>query len=85
MMYWISLASLCMSIAAFILFVITILAPKTFGAGGRDIRQQTDDPLSKTIEAMAKLAEALSKSGPPALTIFAAVVFMIISLVAARG
>ena len=85
MMYWIWLASLWMSIIAFALFILTILKPKTYGGGDRDLRPQADDPLSKIVEAMAKLAEALSKSGPPALTIFAAVIFMTISLIAARG
>lgn len=87
MTYWIWLASLLMSIISFLLFVLALYGPKPRSAGDFGAARQEGElePMAKLVEAVTKLLEGLNKSTPPALAIFASMVFMAISLMAARS
>lgn len=86
MLYWISATSLAMSVVAFVLFVRAILtAGNRSGTTLGDVRQEAAlDSLAKLAEAVAKLVDSLTKSGPSVVTLMAAIVFIVISLIAAR-
>jgi hypothetical protein len=74
-------------VVSFLLFAICILFPGTpsttrFG----DARAQGEDlGIAKAVEALSKLVDSFSKAGPAALTLTASLVFMVVSLIAAKG
>jgi hypothetical protein len=85
MLWWVSSVSLGLSVVSFL--AICILFPGTpsttrFG----DARAQGEDlGIAKAVEALSKLVDSFSKAGPAALTLTASLVFMVVSLIAAKG
>jgi hypothetical protein len=86
MLYWISLISLVISAISFLLFVVFILRPPKKGETSfGEARQQGEvEGLAKIAEAIAKLVDSFGKAGPLALCLTSSIVFMVISLIAAR-
>jgi len=87
LLYWISLVSLLISAISFLLFVVFLLWPLKKGVTPfGDAQQQSEaEGLAKIGEALAKLVDSFGKAGPVALCLTASMVFMIISLIAARS
>lgn len=79
--------SLILSILSFVLFGISVLFPRTPGAGNfGDAAPQGDlAGWAKIGEAIAKVIDSLSKAGPSTLTLVSSLAFMIIALVAAKS
>jgi hypothetical protein len=86
MMYWISLVSLIISAISFLLFAFFLLRPPKKGdaAFGAAREQGEAEGLAKIGEALAKLVDSFGKAGPVALCLTSSIVFMVISLIAAR-
>jgi hypothetical protein len=86
--FYISAVSLAMSAISFCLFVYLILrrpAAKESGAFGDAVAQGEIEGLAKLAEALAKLVESVQKAGPVALCFVSSIVFVVVSLIAARG
>jgi hypothetical protein len=86
MLLWVSSVSLGLSVISFLLFAICILFPRSPSAPRFDARAQGQaEGLAKAVEALSKLVDSFSKAGPAALTLTASMVFMVISLIAAKA
>jgi len=86
MLLWVSSVSLGLSVVSFLLFAICVLFPRSPSATrlGDATAQAEPEGLAKAIEALSKLVDSFSKAGPPAVTLTASMVFMVISLIAAK-
>ena len=69
-----------MSVISFSLFVFFIVRKQSAPPGSlADARQEGDlDGLAKVAEAFGKLVDSLSKAGAPALTMAAAMFFIVV-------
>lgn len=69
------------------MFVLFLLRPPNRGetAFGAARQQNEAEGLAKIGEAVAKLVDSFGKAGPVALCLTSSMVFMIISLIAARS
>jgi hypothetical protein len=80
-----------LSVVSCILFAISVLIgvfrrPGTAGGGLAGGRQEgAEEGWAKLAEAVAKLVDSLNKSGPTTLSIISSFVFMILSIIAAKG
>jgi hypothetical protein len=87
----IALGCFWLSVVSFILFAICVLVglirrPGTAAGGLAGGRQEgAEEGWAKLAEALAKLVDSLNKSGLTTLSIIASFVFMILSLIAAKG
>jgi hypothetical protein len=87
MLWWISITSLVISVLAFVLFAVCIIARLrgVQAAGFGDAKAQGDvEGWAKLAEAMAKVIDSLNRAGPAVLALTASIVFMIMSFLAAR-
>jgi hypothetical protein len=66
MLWWVSLASLVLSVTSFLLFVVCILFPRTPSTTrfGDATAQGEDLGIAKAVEALSKLVDSFSKAGP---------------------
>ncbi len=86
MLHWVSVVSLVLSALSFLLFVYFLLARRSETGSFGDAQQEGElDGIAKAAEALSKLVDSLSKAGPVALTLTSSMVFMVLSLVAARS
>jgi hypothetical protein len=85
LLHWVSSVSLLISGASFVLFVIFLLTLKGGAAFGSVKQQSEAEGLAKAVEAVEKLVGSFDKAGPVALCLTSSIVFMIISLIAARS
>jgi hypothetical protein len=86
MIWWVSLASLVLSVLSFLLFGMSVMSPKTRepGAVAAPNVQIDVEGWAKIAEAVAKIIESMSKAGPSTLTLASSIVFMVISFLAAK-
>ena len=86
MIWWVSLVSLVISFSSFLLFGVTLLFPRTPRSGTvAEARTANVEGWAKLAEAIAKVIDSLSKAGPSVLTLTSAIVFMVISFLAAKA
>jgi len=86
MIAWISGVSLVISSLSFLLFGMTILFPRTPRSETvAEARTANVEGWAKLAEAIAKVIDSLSKAGPSVLALTSAIVFMVISFLAAKA